>query len=259
MEYSKFKYMLYHLSNLFSSKGFLLAFAVLFFVLVAAVFWYDYRTNGPIFSGTLKQGQHGRKNNIRKEIWLAIIPLLLLVLFVGGKKGLAKVDPPSELIPSKQIKLATTGHVASIDGENGKVAIVTNDRHEDNPIIAKVNNRPVSPHDPLIVSYGGTHLTNKELLALNTGDQVKIMVHPFTWKYKNHAQFNGSKDAQKQLDLLNEGKVNGEVKKDKSKPKLKPTPKPTTGLTAGSPATTTTGTGMTSSNYGYDGTAGSTY
>lgn len=215
------QYILFRLGEMFDGKLFIALVGLVLIIGAAIFFTYDYKTEGPVLANglgnrNLNVSKHAKKNSKKVEIRLAIAPIVVLVLLFAIKSSLSHIPSPDTIVPNKEEKNVVKGKVMWLHNSTGKVAITTNDRKEDNPIVARVNNVPVSPDAPLISAYAGTGISNQQFLTLNVGDNVKINVHPYKWKYKNHGDFGDDKHAEYVKNMLNLAKVNGEVNKSKS-------------------------------------------
>ncbi|POG98041.1 hypothetical protein BGL31_04905 [Fructilactobacillus lindneri] len=220
MEYTKLNYLLFKMGNLFNSKLFMIVVALVIIIGVTLFFVYDYKNDGPVLSRpndhNEQKGKHSKKRNGKTEIWLAVIPVIILLVLFGTRMALSHASAPDTIVPSKTEKKVATGKVVWVNNSTGKVGITTKDRKDDNPIVARVNNIPVIPDTPLISSYAGTSISNKQFLSLTVGDNVKINVHPYEWLYKNHDEYGNDEHASHVISMLNQAKVNGEVIKIKA-------------------------------------------
>ncbi|WP_040473165.1 hypothetical protein [Fructilactobacillus florum] len=209
--YTRTEYFLFKLGLIFSSKIFLLAMALIISLLAFIFFFYDYRTSGPVFRDN--SGKNHRINNLKKEVILALLPIVCLVLLFGGRKITSHANNPDQLVLAGKEQQVATGKVVWVQNRTASVGIAIDGRTRKDIIIAKVLNQPVGSDDPVITPYEGTCISNQEFLKLGAGDRVVINARKFEWKYKNHNDFKTSDRIKKQRELLNQAHVNGKVVK----------------------------------------------
>ncbi|ETO41004.1 hypothetical protein B808_77 [Fructilactobacillus florum 8D] len=213
MEYSKVDYLMFKLSHLFDGKIFILLVALIIIAGVIVFFTYDYRNNGPFLAEEAdrkKQKGHSKKIK-RTELLLAIIPIAMVLVLFGCRKAFSQAAAPDQLVAGEKVKTAAVGRVAVIDSNLGKIKIVNQKYHLNNPIIAQVNNQAISPESDYIPPFGGTTISNKQFLNLQVGDYVKIKVRPLEYKYRNHADYAKDDKMVTKLSVINSANVNGAV------------------------------------------------
>lgn len=217
MEYSKLEYFLFKISEILNGRFFVLIVGLVIVIGATLFFVYDYKTDGPVLStytdDNLNKIKHAKKNSKKTEVMLVIAPLVVIVLLFVAKSSLSKIPSPEMIVPNVSQENVIKGKVIWIDNTDGRIGITTKKRKRNNPIVASVNNTPVNPGTPLIYSYAGTNLDNKQFVNLSIGNHVEIHVHPYKWAYKNHGEYGNDKHASEVIDLLNISKVNGNVVK----------------------------------------------
>ncbi|WP_429970348.1 hypothetical protein ACQW5G_04875 [Fructilactobacillus sp. Tb1] len=212
MNYTHKDLVKFQISEFIHNQYFVLAVTVLIVSLIVLALVADYKNNGPLFSDK-KFSFKSLTKLPKSELYALICVIFAMAFVVITTKAFGNIPSPDAITQKSHAKTVLVGKVKSIDDKSGKLVITAPKRDKHHPIIAFVNNARVMPMDPLIPKYGGTTITNDEMLKLSRGDKVKIKFNQYEWKYKNHDDFGDDKNTAHMIKLLNDAKVNGQVEK----------------------------------------------